>query len=68
MTSTAPDRTARRARVASRAKRAGRNVLLLAAAMKLLDVGAETITTSERVGLAELALGVAFLVAYELTD
>jgi len=55
-------------RIRTRASRTGRNVLLLAASMKLLDTGSTTLGLDRTVGLVELALGIACLLAYELTD
>ena len=54
--------------VRTHASRTGRNVLLLAAAMKLLDMGSTTLSLDRTAGLAELALGLGCLLAYELTD
>ena len=54
--------------IGTSASRTGRNVLLMAAAMKLLDVGSMTLGVDRLTGLAELGLGLGCLLAYELTD
>ena len=57
-----------RRRLAARARRTGRNVVLLAAAVKLLDVGTATLGVDALVGLTEIVAGLGCLLAYELTD
>lgn len=52
----------------TQASRTGRNVLLMAAAMKLLEMGSMSVGTDKLTGLAELALGLGCLLTYELTD
>lgn len=50
------------------ARRTGRNVLLMAAAVKLLDAGATSLAHDTWAGLAEIVVGLSCLIAYELTD